>query len=143
MCCQIWCTSLPSGDYGSDYGDDGYGNPAGAIMESIREEDNSPGSARSQRHAEASRFGPGPLESVPEPIPEQPEPEVGIQRRPTLEAGPVRPLAPQVQAGKAAKYDEDGFLLDDDDEEEEVPAAARAPPPTRPIATPPKPPPKY
>ena len=60
-----------AGDYGSDYGDDGYGTPAGAIMESIREEDHSPGSARSQRHAEASRFSPGPLESVPEPIPEQ------------------------------------------------------------------------
>lgn len=135
-----------AGDYGSDYGDDGYGAPAGAIMESIREEDHSPGSARSQRHAEASRFSPGPLESVPEPIPEQsvsPRQSDFGAKRPELEAGPVRPLAPQANAGKAARYDEDGFLLDDEEETPQPPMASRAPPPTRPITTPPKPPSEY
>ncbi len=138
-----------TGDYGSDYGDDGYGGPAGAIMESIREEDHSPGSARSQRHAEASRFSPGPLESVPEPIPEQSvsprQSDYGSKRPSESEAGPVRPLPPvQANAGKSAKYDEDGFLLDDDEEEvPQPPVASRAPPPTRPIMTPPKPPSEY
>ncbi len=138
-----------AGDYGSDYGDDGYGAPAGAIMESIREEDHSPGSARSQRHAEASRFSPGPLESVPEPIPEQSaspvrQPEFAAKRPVESEAGPVRPLAPHANVGKAAKYDEDGFLLDEEeDETPQPPIASRAPPPTRPITNPPKPPSEY
>jgi len=138
-----------AGDYGSDYGDDGYGAPAGAIIESIREEDHSPGSARSQRHAEASRFSPGPLESVPEPIPEQSaspvrQSEFAAKRPVEPEAGPVRPLAPHANVGKAAKYDEDGFLLDDEeDETPQPPVASRAPPPTRPITNPPKPPSEY
>ena len=138
-----------AGDYGSDYGDDGYGAPAGAIMESIREEDHSPGSARSQRHAEASRFSPGPLESVPEPIPEQSaspvrQTEYAAKRPVEPEAGPVRPLAPHANVGKAAKYDEDGFLLDEEeDETSQPPIASRAPPPTRPITNPPKPPSEY
>lgn len=136
-----------AGEYGSEYGDDPHGGGAGAIMESIREEDYSPGSARSQRHAEASRFGPGSLESVPEPIPEQSispqQSGYGSTTAPAPEAGPVRPLAAQGQAGKAAKYDEDGFLLDDEEEESQVPVAARAPPPTRPLATPAKPPSEY
>ena len=139
---------LAPGDYGSDYGDDGYGNPSGAIMESIREEDNSPGSAKSQRHAEASRFSPGPLESVPEPIPEPSvsprQSDFGSKRPSETDAGPVRPLAAQGNAGKAAKYDEDGFLLDDEEEESpQPPVAARAPLSARPIATPPKPPSEY
>ncbi len=138
-----------AGDYGSDYGDDGYGAPAGAIMESIREEDHSPGSARSQRHAEASRFSPGPLESVPEPIPEQSaspvrQSEYAAKRPVEPQAGPVRPLAPHANVGKAAKYDEDGFLLDDEeDETPQPPIASRAPPPTIPITNPPKPPSEY
>lgn len=138
--------ALP-GDYGSEYGDDGQGGPAGAIMESIREEDYSPGSVKSQRHAEASRLGPGPLESVPEPIPQQSvsprQSDYGSRRASESEAPPVRPLATQGNAGKAAKYDEDGFLLDDEEEEPQPPVAARAPPPTRPIATPAKPPSEY
>ena len=137
----------PAGEYGSEYGDDPHGGGAGAIMESIREEDYSPGSARSQRHAEASRFGPGPLETVPEPIPEQSisprQSAYGSRMAPTPEAVPVRPLAAQGQAGKAAKYDEDGFLLDDEEEEAQLPVAARGPPPTRPLATPAKPPSEY
>ena len=116
-------------------------------MESIREEDYSPGSAKAQRHAEASRFGPGPLESVPEPIPEQSisprQSDYGSRVAPAPEAGPVRPLAAQGQAGKAAKYDEDGFLLDDEEEEPQLPVGARAPPPPRPAATPAKPPSEY
>ena len=149
MVSKASCQSLilPSGDYGSEYGDDGHGGAAGAIMESIREEDHSPGSVRSQRHAEASRFGPGPLESVPEPIPEQSvsprQSDYGSRRASESEAGPVRPLATQGNAGKAAKYDEDGFLLDDEEEEPQLPVAARASPPTRPIATPAKPPSEY
>ena len=113
-------------------------------MESIREEDYSPGSARAQRHAEASRFGPGPLEPVPEPIPKQSisprQSDYGSRMPPAPE---VRPLAAQGQAGKAAKYDEDGFLLDDEEEEPQLPAAARAPPPIRPLTTPAKPPSEY
>ena len=89
---------LSAGEYGSEYGDDAHGGGAGAIMESIREEDHSPGSARSQRHAEASRFGPGPLEPVPEPIPEQSvsprQSDYGSRRVSESEVGPVRPLPP-------------------------------------------------
>ncbi|KAL0019458.1 hypothetical protein WJX77_004963 [Trebouxia sp. C0004] len=142
-------SDISDSDYGSDYGDDGYGAPAGAIMESIREEDHSPGSARSQRHAEASRFSPGPLGSVPEPIPEQSaspvrQPEYAAKSPVEPAAGPVRPLAPHANAGKAAKYDEDGFLLDDEeDETPQPPIASRVPPPTRPITNPPKPPSEY
>ena len=137
---------LAAGEYGSEYGDEGPAGGAGAIMESIREEDYSPGSARSQRHAEASRFGPGPLESVPEPIPEQSvspgQRDFGSRMAPG--PGPIRPLAAQGQAGKAAKYDEDGFLLDDEEEEEpQPPVAAKMAPPTRPSPTPAKPPSEY
>lgn len=133
---------MAAGEYGSEYGDEGHAGGAGALMESIREEDYSPGSARSQRHAEASRFGPGPLESVPEPIPEQsvsPPGQRDYSSRTAPGPGPVRPLAAQGQAGKAAKYDEDGFLLDDEEEEEPQPPA----PPTRPSPTPAKPPSEY
>ena len=118
-------------------------------MESIREEDyaSSPGSARAQRHAEASRFGPGPLEPVPEPIPEQTvsprQSDYGSRRASESEAGPVRPLAAQGNTGKAAKYDEDGFLLDEEEEEPQPAAAARAPPSARAPATPAKPPSEY
>ena len=136
-----------AGEYGSEYGDDAHGGGAGAIMESIREEDYSPGSAKAQRHAEASRFGPGPLESVPEPVPEQSvsprQSDFGSRMPPAPEAGPVRPLAAQGNAGKAAKYDEDGFLLDDEEDEPQAPVAARASSPTRPIVTPAKPPSEY
>ncbi|KAL3132833.1 hypothetical protein ABBQ38_006758 [Trebouxia sp. C0009 RCD-2024] len=135
------------GDYGSEYGDDGHGGGAGGIMESIREEDYSPGSARSQRHAEASRFGPGPLQPIQEPIPEQSvsprQSDYGSRTAASEpEADPVRPLPAQGSAGKAARYDEDGFLLDEE-EDEPQPEAARAPPPSRPVAMPAKPPSEY
>lgn len=150
---QALCTvymklqKLDAGDYGSEYGDDGHGGGAGALMESIREEDYSPGSAQSQRHAEASRFGPGPLQPIQEPVPEQSVSPIQSDygsRVAASEPGaaPVRPLAAQGNAGKAAKYDEDGFLLDDE-EEEPQPAAPKAAAPSRPVATPAKPPSEY
>lgn len=113
----------PAGDYGSDYGDDGYGGaPPSAIMESIREEDSPANSARSIRQQRSGKFDSKALDPIQDsgsPTPQDYGRQASDKRISDTWAAPAQPQ-PQAQAGppgKASKYDVDGFLMDSDDEQ--------------------------
>lgn len=108
-----------AGDYGSDYGDDGYtGAAPNAIMESIQEESSPANSTRSMQTRPSNKFNATSLEPMKESVSPR-QSDFGARRGPEFGAKAVAAQPQVVAPGKATKYDADGFLVDSDEEGED------------------------
>ena len=92
---------MAAGDYGSDYGDDGYtGAAPNAIMESIQEESSPANSTRSMQTRPSNKFNATALEPMKESVSPR-QSDFGARRGPEFGAGAVAAQPQAVAPGKA------------------------------------------